>query len=76
MAVGTAEKRRAVSGIGWLLPGVTPNAAKDEEWRREVGWSCPFDLSLVVDEEVDLNIEFGGVVGMSAHSGRIVFGGI
>ncbi len=38
--INTAEKRRSVSGI-WipLIAGVTPNAAKDQEWRQEAGWS-------------------------------------
>ena len=38
--IDTAEKRRSVSGI-WipLIPGVTPNAGKDQEWRQEAGWS-------------------------------------
>lgn len=39
MAIDTAEKRRSVSGIGWLIPGVTPNATPDAEWRQEAGWS-------------------------------------
>lgn len=40
MAIDTAEKRRSLSGIQYsLIPGVTPNSAKDAEWRRESGWS-------------------------------------
>ena len=39
MAIDTAEKRKSISGIGWLLPGVTPNSEKDQEWRQESGWS-------------------------------------
>lgn len=40
MAIDSAEKRRSISGI-WipLMPGVTPNAAKDAEWRQQAGWS-------------------------------------
>lgn len=39
MAIDTAEKRRSLSGIQTtLLPGVTPNAGKDQEWRQESGW--------------------------------------
>lgn len=36
----TDEKRRSASGI-WipLIPGVTPNDAKDAEWRWQSGWS-------------------------------------
>ena len=37
--INTAEKRRSVSGIPLLMPGVTPNASKDQEWRQEAGWS-------------------------------------
>ena len=38
--INTAEKRRAVSGI-WLplIPGVTPNASKNAEWRQQSAWS-------------------------------------
>lgn len=41
MAIDTAEKRRSIAGIGGrrARPGVTPNAAKDAEWRQEVGRS-------------------------------------
>ena len=40
--VDTAEKRRSLSGIQTtLLPGVTPNASKDQEWRQEAGWGYP-----------------------------------
>ena len=41
MAIDTAEKRRSVSGIPFLPlgPGVTPELAKDAEWRQQVGWS-------------------------------------
>ena len=46
MALDTAEKRRAASGIMLpLLPGVTPKAQKDVEWRREVAGSYPFNLA-------------------------------
>lgn len=41
MAIDSAEKRRsaASAGIPWLIPGVTPNASKDAEWRQQSGWS-------------------------------------
>ena len=39
MALDSAEKRKAVSGIlHTFVVGVTPNAAKDAEWRQEAGW--------------------------------------
>lgn len=41
--IDTAEKRRAVAVLGFYFggPGVTPNAAKDVEWRQEVAWGYP-----------------------------------
>lgn len=39
MAIDNAEKRRSISGIQGLIPGVTPNASKDGEWRQQSGWS-------------------------------------
>jgi hypothetical protein len=43
VAIDTAEKRRAVAWISiWILPGVTPNVAQDEEWRGEAGHGYPF----------------------------------
>ena len=40
MAIDTAEKRRSAAGVGFWVsgPGVTPNAAKDAEWRQQAGW--------------------------------------
>lgn len=40
MAIDNAEKRRSASGPPFhpLGPGVTPNAAKDAEWRFQSGW--------------------------------------
>ncbi len=37
--IDTAEKRRSISGIFRLLPGVTPNASPGQAWRQESGWS-------------------------------------
>jgi len=41
MAIDTAERRRSAAGVAFLplTPGVTPNAAKDQEWRQQAGWS-------------------------------------
>jgi hypothetical protein len=39
MAIDNAEKRRSISGIPFLGPGVTPNSAKDDQWRAQAGWS-------------------------------------
>jgi len=37
--IDTAEKRRSVAGVGFYLLGVTPNAAKDQEWRQQSAYS-------------------------------------
>jgi hypothetical protein len=41
MAIDSAEKRRAISGIAAhpMGPSVTPNASQDAEWRQQVAWS-------------------------------------
>lgn len=41
MAIDNAEKRRSAAGVAfWVVgPGVTPNAAKDVEWRQQSAWS-------------------------------------
>lgn len=43
MAIDTREKRQACVGIGHYFrgPTVTPNVAKDVEWRQESGWGYP-----------------------------------
>lgn len=39
MAIDSAEKRRAVANIHHRVgPGITPNAAKDAEWRQQAGY--------------------------------------
>jgi hypothetical protein len=40
MAIDTAEKRRSAGGVIFLPlgPGVTPNVAKDVEWRQQSAW--------------------------------------
>lgn len=41
MAIDSAEKRKSISGIPFAfhIPGVTPNAVHDQEWRQEASWS-------------------------------------
>ena len=41
MAIDTREKRASVVAIPypWAGVSVTVNAAKDQEWRQQVGWS-------------------------------------
>ena len=55
MAIDTVEKRRSVAGIAyWLFLGVTPNVAKDAEWRQQSGWGysgiAASDTPAVVDQ--------------------------
>jgi hypothetical protein len=39
VAIDSAEKRKSVAGITLLWgPGVTPNVAKDAEWRQQAGY--------------------------------------
>ena len=41
MAIDTAEKRRSAFNnfqLRTACPGVTPDVAKDAEWRKEAGW--------------------------------------
>jgi len=39
MAIDTAEKRRSAAAVLFpTLPGVTPNASKDQEWRQQAAW--------------------------------------
>src|SRR6056300_253376 len=41
MAIDTAEKRRSAASVMYAgsVPGVTPNASKDAEWRQQAAWS-------------------------------------
>lgn len=41
MAIDTAARRRNVSGVPFLPLGlgVTPNATKNEAWRRRIAWN-------------------------------------
>ena len=42
MAIDTREKRQSVVGISFYCNvGVTPNLAKDLQWRAEVAWGYP-----------------------------------
>jgi len=40
MAIDTREKRQSAASITmyWTGANVTPNAAKDQEWRQEAAW--------------------------------------
>ena len=39
MAIDTAKKRRAAAGVGYAIPSVTPDSAKDELWRASAAGS-------------------------------------
>lgn len=53
MAIDTAEKRRAASGLQFVpLPEVTPNVNKDEEWRAQAVGAYLFTL---VDYAITIN---------------------
>lgn len=42
MAIDSREKRRSIAGIHLnVVPGVTPTAGKDAEWRQESGFGYP-----------------------------------
>mgnify|MGYP001559722934 CR=1 FL=1 len=43
MAIDTREKRQAAGSITmyWTSVSMTPNVAKDTEWRQESGWGYP-----------------------------------
>lgn len=62
MAIDTAEKRKAVAGIGfaYYLTEVTPNASKDQEWRQEAANSYPGILAGAPVPRQDLFLGDGG----------------
>lgn len=52
MPIDTAEKRKSISGITYGIPGVTPNALADAEWRQEAGYSysgIPAAITTLID---------------------------
>lgn len=68
MAIDTAAKRRAVSGIltGLLTVGVTPDATPDAAWRQDAGWGyrgIPVNPAPPVAVVYDDKIEFGTTFG-------------
>lgn len=56
MAIDTAEKRRSVSALGqtFMVPGVTPFALQDQEWRQEAGWNYS---GILVNQPIEDEIE-------------------
>lgn len=73
MAIDTAQKRRSISGIPMLIPGVTPTATPDAAWRQEAGWSYSGILATgaLADIVIALQIDDGGgfvdVLGTKRH---------
>ncbi len=59
MAIDTAEKRKSISWIVTVSPGVTPNASADVEWRQEAGYSYPVTLDVPVPPAFTANMAFG-----------------
>lgn len=53
-----------------ISPGVTPNAAKDQEWRQEAGHGYPGILAAGVSEPLRTTI-VGAAVGRSCEGGAI-----
>ena len=69
MAIDTAEKRKSISGISIpLIPGVTPNAAKDAEWRGQAGWNYSGITfgQIFAFETLNLTAKFVSKVGLIA----------
>lgn len=48
MAIDNAEKRRSVSGVWMLIPGVTPDSGKSIEWRYQCGWNYSGITTVIV----------------------------
>ena len=44
MAIDSAQKRKAISGVALLLPGVTPDVSKDAAWRKASAWNYFFAI--------------------------------
>lgn len=68
MAIDTAEKRRSVGGVPFLPlgPNVTPNVAKDAQWRQQVGWSysgIAAGTEVEEDDELPHSLPFLATVG-------------
>lgn len=66
MAIDTAEKRRSAAGAGFLPlgPGVTPNAAKDAEWRFQAAWGysgIPITQPSILLSDVKIDVVFGAL---------------
>lgn len=65
MAIDSAAKRKAISGIPLLIPGVTPNATPDAAWRQQSGWS----YSGITPDSPSVQTQFTGLI---ANAGRLL----
>jgi hypothetical protein len=67
MAITTAGKRRAISGIPLpLAPGVTPNYEKDTRWRYRAAYGTRVDYS-------DAQLNFGKTKIVFENNKKVVF---
>lgn len=75
MAIDSREKRASIVGLNYISgPSPTPNAAKDQEWRQEVGYSYSGILAggaaVVVGISAN-SIHYDGMGIMNFRAGRI-----
>ncbi len=58
MAINNAEKRKSAASAGqvFMVPGVTPNSAQDEEWRYQSGWGYSGNLIGAVGADIRKHI--------------------
>jgi hypothetical protein len=62
MAIDNAEKRKSISGLPFLIVGVTPNISQPIQWRRESAWSYCFStlLRIVKINDIDVDLLLAG----------------
>lgn len=63
MAIDTAQKRKsaAVVGMVFMIPGVTPFALQDEEWRQEAAWGYSgilVNVPIITEDEMSQGVKF------------------
>lgn len=70
MAIDNAAKRRSVAGVGFPLisPGLTPNVAKDTDWKQQVAHSYSGIIMSVLDRP---NYLGGRLMSRSSLSGSL-----
>lgn len=76
MAIDTAEKRKAISGVGGppLIPGVTPlGSALDQGWRQEAAWSYSGILATAPTAVAQASVMtmWAGIVGIAGTKYRV-----